>query len=91
MAAGFSNDRIKELAADARYPGSSKKMIGLAGSNGLARIFNKVRFSKDYGEGALAVLAVGMLVVHNKRSDARFKRAVMELQKRSQPNQEKKV
>ncbi len=52
MAAGFSNDRIKELAADARYPGSSKKMIGLAGSNGLARIFNKVRFSKDYGEGA---------------------------------------
>ena len=90
MAAGFSNDRVKEFAADARYPGSSKRMIGLAGSNGLARIFNKIRFSKDYGEGALALLAVGMLVTHNKRSDARFKRAVMELQKKSQPTAEKK-
>jgi hypothetical protein len=90
MAAGFSDGRIKEFAADARYPASSKRMIGLASSNGLARIFNKVRFSKDYGEGALAVLAVGMLIVKNKRSDARFKRAVMEFQKKNQPKPEEK-
>jgi len=60
-------------------------MISLSGSKGLARVFNKLSLSRDYGEGAMAAAAVLMLVAHNFRSDAEFKRALAEFEKRKLP------
>lgn len=87
--AGFSEASVKRFVADAKYPGSSRRMISLSGSKGLARIFNKLSLSHSYGEGAMALGAVMMLFVHNKRSDAEFKRALAEFKKGRNPAPEK--
>jgi hypothetical protein len=58
-------------------------MIGFSGSKGLARIFNKLSLSRDYGEGAMALGAVVMLIAHNLRSDAAFKKACAEMEQKN--------
>lgn len=82
--AGFSEPSVKKFVQEARFPGAPKNMIAHSGSSGMARILNKLRLSKTYGEGGMALVAMVMLIAHNKRSDADFNRTVAEFKKKSQ-------
>ena len=88
---GFSDAATKKFVADARYPGGPRQALTESGSEGLAWGANKVKLSRGAGKGGMALLAAVMLIFDSRRSDAAFKKAIAEFQKKSgQPVEVKK-
>ena len=78
---GLSDRHVKEVAADAAFPGPAKTALALSGANGTAKILNSLGVSGKYSDAAIAATALAAILIQSKRSDEEeFEELIAEVQ-----------